>query len=117
MPYGMDITVRNWSKEDLSKIGKDKKLTTVFMNVKTFSAETIRHYPYGLRRVFKAQWDDNEEPVTIYATDPQTLRWFIDEQYTRQPDLLWEEKTRVKVIGGRKTGRSQRGDSKPRLSR
>ena len=97
----MSITVRLWSKQDLQSLQKDKKLATVFMNVRSFSADEIKYYPYNLRRTYVAIWgDDSEgaEPVTFYATDDKMARWFLSREYARIPDSLVEEKTRQRPV-------------------
>jgi len=100
----MSITVRLWDSEELQAIrsGKDKWLTTVFMNVKTFSQEEILHYPYNLRRTYVCEWVENdyEEPeeVTIFATDEKMLLRFIDEEYTRRPDSIHQVITQYRPV-------------------
>jgi len=78
----MSITVRLWSKKDLKKIknGEDKLLTTIFLNVKTFSGEEIKFYPYHLRKVYQVTFMDNSE-VEVYAIDDETLIEFLKLEY------------------------------------
>jgi hypothetical protein len=83
----MSITTRLWTDEDLSKIGKDKWLTTIFMNAKTFSEKEIKHYPYQNRKEYIAYLDstndcDNED-ITFYATDDKNAMRFIESEYNK----------------------------------
>lgn len=82
----MSITVRLWSDEDLAKVGKDRKLTTIFLNGKTFSAEEIKHYPYGQRQSYLAVFDG--EVVDFYATDDEMAVWFFQQEYSELPLTL-----------------------------
>lgn len=90
----MSITVRLWSDDELMSIetGKDKWLATIFMNVKTFSKEGIKHYPYNLRRTYHCFWNEDgeldEEKATIYATDQRNLLKFLDAEYTKRPNAI-----------------------------
>lgn len=79
----MSITVRLWSKEDLEAIkeGKDKFLMTVFMNAKNFSNVEMKVYPYKARRTFQVGFNDESEPVTVYAADLQSLKKFLQAEY------------------------------------
>ncbi len=99
----MSITVRQWSPEELAavRVGKDKWLTTVFMNVKTFNLSEITHYPYNLRRTYLCRW--NKKPLTanevkIYATDERMLLRFIDEEYIRRPDEIHQVVTQYRPV-------------------
>jgi hypothetical protein len=49
-------TIRLWTKTDLNKIKhhEDNELITTFMNVKTFTADEIKVYPYALRKAYLA---------------------------------------------------------------
>ena len=110
----MSITTRLWSKDDLTKIGKDPKLTTIFMNGSTFSAEEIKHYPYAQRRKYVAvldAMDENEEPITVYATSDAMARWFIGQEYNG--NIVWMDevitKTRnVPLKSGKKRKKTKR---------
>ncbi len=84
----MSITTRLWSKEDLANIGKDKWLTTIFMNAETFSRDEIKHYPYNLRKQYQAEFevvdptcDDDPNIVSFYATDDKNAIRFLKAQY------------------------------------
>ena len=79
----MSITVRLWSKEDLEKIkhNKDKLLTTIFMNAKAFSEEEINAYPYTLRKAYDVYFENEIEPIQVYATDDNTLKEFLRLEY------------------------------------
>lgn len=83
----MSATVRLWSKEDLQAIkeGKDNLLATIFMNVKTFSEDQIRVYPYDRRKCYTVSFAFNDEmdaeDVTVYATDDKALRQFLEMEY------------------------------------
>jgi len=94
----MSITVRLWSDEELQSLKHDKWLATVFMNVSTFSGKEIEFYPYEQRRVYKCEWVDEPELVTIYATDERMLKRFIDEEYTRRPDFIHQQITQYRPI-------------------
>jgi hypothetical protein len=103
----MSITVRRFTMDDLNRIheGSDKRLATVFMNKRTFSQHDIKYYPYGLRHEYLCTWLDPEEPrdmpdmeVTIYATDKDTLKWFIEQEYKKLPDIVHEVTTKLAEI-------------------
>lgn len=84
----MSITTRLWSKANLASLGKDLQLTTVFMNVKTFSLEEIKHYPYHLRKTYIAYFegiDDSEAGIEFYATDDEMANWYLSQEYTIKP--------------------------------
>ena len=87
----MSITIRLWTENELQNIHKDKWLATIFMNVKTFTENEIRYYPYKLRRTYIAEWVDEPGPVTIYATDEKMLLKFIDTEYDNRPDSLHQK--------------------------
>jgi hypothetical protein len=85
----MSITTRLWTDEDLKQIGKDKWLTTIFMNAKTFSDKEIRYYPYQDRKEYIAFVDTHEEipenePITFYATDNENAIRFIMAEYNTE---------------------------------
>jgi len=95
----MSITTRLWTDEELKKAysGEDLKLTTVLMNGHTFSEKEIQHYPYHLRKTYRAMWlqedaedAEDDEPVVIHAPSDEMLLWFIQQEYTRLPDVLYE---------------------------
>ncbi len=94
----MSITVRLWTKTELESLQKDKWLATIFMNRSTFSPEEIKYYPCNLRRTYLAEWVDESEPVTIYATDERNLLKFIDAEYTKRPDSLHQVITQYRPI-------------------
>lgn len=103
----MSITVRLWTEEELNLVhtGKDKFLSTIFMNGHTFSQNEIRYYPYHLRNTYICSWwnltGDNkleEENTTIYATDKHNLKKFLNAEYARLPDYVVQEITEYKVI-------------------
>ena len=101
----MSITVRLWSDEDLAKIGKDPKLTTIFMNGSTFSEKEIKHYPYHLRKTYTAVLDTmnpEEEPIKVYATSDAMAKWFIGQEY--RGNIVWIEEmiTRTREVALRK---------------
>jgi len=89
---GGNITVRLWTKEDLARIGKDRELTTIFMNVKSFSQEMLAYYPYHLRHTYVTYWV-GEELATFYATDDEMAVWFLRQQYVVLPYSLQEKTT------------------------
>jgi len=101
----MSVTVRLWSDADLEAIksGKDKLLATIFMNVSTFCEREIKCYPYGLRRTFICRWftdnpKEEDETITVYATDVNTLKQFLNMEYVRLPNLIDEQFTQYKPI-------------------
>ena len=94
----MSITVRLWSDEDLQAIAKDKWLATIFMNCQTFSPKEIAYYPHKQRRVYQCGWIDSPEPITIYATDARMLLKFIDAEYTRRPDWIYQKITQYRPV-------------------
>jgi hypothetical protein len=109
----MSITVRLWSKADLARIGKDMKLTTIFMNGHTFSEEEMEHYPYHLRKTYNVYLaplkgsvltnDEGfflaeEEPVTVYATSPAMARWFVSQEYRGEITGMDEVITKIKPV-------------------
>lgn len=96
----MSITVRLWTPTELESIksGKNKWLATIFMNVQTFTEEEIKFYPYNLRRTFLCEWNDEPEPIEVYATDVKNLYKFLKAEYTRMPDWIAEVLTRYKRI-------------------
>ena len=104
----MSITVRLWTDEELMKAytGEDLKLSTVLMNGHTFSEQEMRHYPYHLRKTYEAVWmqegKEDEEPVeefvTIHAPSDEMVLWFIQQDYTRLPDMLYEVITKYRRI-------------------
>jgi hypothetical protein len=79
----MSITTRLWTDEDLKQIGRDKWLTTIFMNAKTFSDKEIRHYPYQQRKEYVAYIDSDNEGITFYATDDKNAMRFIEAEYNK----------------------------------
>ena len=94
----MSITVRLWTKDDLAKIGKDRKLTTIFMNCTTLSKKEMAHYPYKLRRTFVASFEHSDDEVVFYATDDEMALWFIKEEYWKLPISLYERITTYREI-------------------
>lgn len=96
----MSITVRLWDKKTLGtiKAGEDKHLITTFMNMKTFSKEEIRVYPYHLRKTYQAEWIDEAEDLTFYATDDESAIWFLRQEYTTLPDYLTEVITTYREV-------------------
>ena len=100
-----NITVRLWPESDLKKIKTDKKLATVFMNGNSFSEKELAYYPYSQRRQYEAVWynydeDTGSEPIVVrfYATDDQTARWFLGQQYTEMPDQITEMVNKVRSV-------------------
>jgi hypothetical protein len=90
-----------WTQAELESIAKDKWVATVFMNRQNFSEKEIGYYPYNQRRVYLAYWIDdnpNGEPIELYATDERNLLRFIDDQYTRRPDNLFQIITQYRPI-------------------
>lgn len=117
----MSITVRLWSDEDLEKIksGKDRKLATVFMNVTTFSAREIAAYPYRLRKEYGVVLEgmgEDEMPITVYATDVDTAKWFISQEYNSPIEVMWEVVTKVRTIPPNKSSRRGRASARKQSS-
>ncbi len=113
----MSITVRLWSQADLAKIGKDMKLTTIFMNASTFSGEEIKHYPYHLRRTFNVMTDAMEpgdDAVQVYAPNPAMAKWFTEQEYNGKVDWMTEIMTRTKEINLSTLSKSPRATRHPR---
>ena len=98
----MSITVRSWSDAELEKVknGKDKWLTTVFMNGSTFSEKQIKSYPYHLRKKYVAELDCDEETenVEFYATDDKNAKRFLNEEYTCKPASIDEVITKYRKV-------------------
>jgi len=98
----MSITVRHWSKNDLQRIDnafnqgqlslEDRRLITIFLNVKTFSNEAIRHYPYPRRKHYNCDFGE------FYATDDKAAVWFIEQEYNRKPNYLNELTTTTRRV-------------------
>ena len=94
----MSITVRTWTNEELQLIrtGKDKWLATIFLNCDTLSGREILNYPFHLRRTYQCIWETEGETgmesriITVYATDTEMLRRFLETEYTRLPDKIYE---------------------------
>jgi hypothetical protein len=80
----MSIAVRLWSSDDLKKIeeGKDDFLTTVFLNVKTYSREGIQVY-YKIKNIkhYLVWFEDQPEAVKVDAVDFDNLMQFLKEEY------------------------------------
>ena len=96
----MSITVRLWTKCELEGLQHNRWLATVFMNRSSFGEKEMRYYPYNLRKTYMATWVGGGVSETIYATDDTMLLRFIDEEYTRRPNLLTEVITRYRQIIG-----------------
>jgi hypothetical protein len=98
-------TIRQWTDKELARIGEDspdgRKLTTVFMNVSTFSERAMRRYPYNIRKTYEASWWGEAESIVVYAVDDETVKWFLRENYIRLPDDLVEvtRQTREVLLG------------------
>ena len=94
----MSITVRLWSQAELESLTRDKWLATVFMNGTTFSQHDMEYYPYKLRKVYICGGGDEPEAITIYATDEKMLLKFIDAEYTRRPDFIYQKITQYRPV-------------------
>ncbi len=94
----MLITTKLWTQAELESLAYDKWLATVFMNCQTFSENEIGYYPYKMRRVYQCEWVDSPEMITIYATDERMLKRFIDAEYTRQPDFIYQKITQHRPV-------------------
>lgn len=79
----------------MKTITKNQELT-VFMNKGTYNSEEIKRYPYNLRKSYVARWygiadDENDDDgVGFYATDDDTAKWYLSENYISMPDYLVE---------------------------
>ena len=96
----MSITVRLWTKRELELIkeGEKNHLITTFLNVKTFSEEMIKVYPYHLRRKYIATWNNEPSCIEFYATDNESAKWFLSQEYITMPDTLVEAYTEYRTI-------------------
>lgn len=94
----MSITVRLWSDEKLEATKHDKWLATLLMNGTTLSEKEIAHYPYKQRRTYLCEWQHEGAPIVIYATDERMLLRFIDKEYTRRPDSIYQKITQYRPI-------------------
>lgn len=88
----MSITVRTWSDEELKKVlsGEDAHLSTIFMNVKTFTKDEIKFYPYIFRKTYTVYLED-ESYITVYAVDDESLKWFLSREYHIEQVVYAEE--------------------------
>jgi hypothetical protein len=85
--------IRQFSQTELEGLQSNKWDATVFMNQKTFTEDDLKYYPYDMRRTYSAEWDyegDIPETETIYATDEENLLKYIDSEYIRRPDYLYQ---------------------------
>ena len=89
----MSISVRAWADEDLAKVRTDKWLATLLMNAGTLTKAMARAYPYSKRRTYHCQWGDTEPEVIVYATDERMLAKFLDSDYLRRPDSIYQRIT------------------------
>ena len=91
-----------WTIEELVTInkGKDNNLITEFMNESTFLEHEIKVYPYDMRHEYLCEWDNEGdiEELPIYATDPDALKYYIQQNYNRLPDIVTEIITTFKPI-------------------
>jgi len=87
-----------WTLAELESIKTDKWIATQFMNEITFSENEIKYYPYNQRKTYHAEWNDEPEFITIYATDERMLLKYIDKYYTRRPDYLVQVITQYRPI-------------------
>ena len=94
----MSITCRLWSGEELQSLKKDKWLATIFMNGKSFSEKRAKYYPYEMRRTYLCDWVDQEDHTEIYATDERMLLKFIDAEYIRRPDSIYQVITQYRPV-------------------
>jgi hypothetical protein len=74
------------------------------MNKKTFNLQESKAYhtiPIKNRKTYRCIWEvDNEydEEVTIKATDEKMLARFIDAEYTKRPDVVFQVITQYKPV-------------------
>jgi hypothetical protein len=88
-----------WTKEELQAVKSDKWLATQLMNEITLDSKMASAYPYKQRRTYIVDWYENEsEPITIYATDEKMLREYIASQYTTEPDYIAQKITQYRII-------------------
>jgi hypothetical protein len=80
----MSITTRLWNKEELKSINNrtaDNHTMTVFMNGGTFGIDEVRVYPYDIRKVYIAWFEEQEEPIKFYAVNDESALWFLEQEY------------------------------------
>jgi hypothetical protein len=95
-----------WTTEELVTInqGKNNHLITEFLNEKTFLEHEIKIYPYNMRHKYLCEWmaetdeGDDITSETIYATDPESLKWYLLQNVDRLPDVITEIITTTKDI-------------------
>ncbi len=92
------MSIRLWSDEELKAVKHDKWLATLLMNEKTLTPQEYAFYPYAQRRTYQCEWGGGPEPVTIYATDVRMLLKFIDAEYIKRPDWIYQVITQYRPI-------------------
>ncbi len=100
----MSITVRLWSPEELRNVKTDKWLATLLMNHTTFSQEELTALltiPKKYNKVYHCYWYADplhDDPIVIKATDEKMLAQFIDAEYTRRPDEIYQVITQYRPV-------------------
>ncbi len=94
----MSITVRLWNDTDLKAINHDKWLATLLMNTNTLTEEMSQAYPYKQVRKYLCEWVKDHNQHTILATDERMLLKFIDAEYTRRPDFIYQKITQYRPV-------------------
>lgn len=72
----------------LAQVGKDKHLTTQFMNQTNFDKQSIKVYPYAQRRFFLALFPGGDQ--RFYGTDVDSATWFATERWGMKPQAIEE---------------------------
>lgn len=83
-----NVLAKAWTPDELAKIGKEKHLTTQFMNQLNFDKATIKYYPYGQRKFFVGTHAGQEQ--RFYATDEQSAAWWYEQRYGVKPGSITE---------------------------
>lgn len=95
-----DITVRNWSAEDLEKIAAgDRWLITLAANASTWSEALIQAMSKHIMFVKDyVAYFDGFASTELKAIDDEMLLRFIDAQYTERPGALCEVITTYREV-------------------
>ena len=106
----MYITVRLWNQKELEAVKSDKWLATLLMNGKSFSEAELKarqSIPSKDKKTYDCTWyadsfnggrGDNDEVNRIMATDEKMLARFIDAEYTRRPNHIYQVITQYKPV-------------------
>lgn len=83
-----EILNKAWRPEELGKVGKDAKISTLFMNQLNFTKDTIKLYPYDQRKLFIGIHGDQKE--RFYGTDKAAATWFFQQRFGVKPEKIKE---------------------------